>query len=265
MNHDLREYYGKRYDEDGRMERNPLEFLRCKDIISRYLGAERMEIADIGGATGVFSHWLAQLGHSVHLLDYTPQHIEQAKLNGQKLGLQLQSYTCGDARSLPYEDAQFDIALVMGPLYHLQDAHDRELCLLEAMRVLKNGGVLICEAISRYANLFEGFNNGLIDDDKFVAILDENLRSGNHNPGDTPYFTTAYFHTPESLTEELKRAGFQNTSLIAIEGFGFAFDIDGIFANERKRELMLKYIRETESNPDLIGVSGHFIAVGKKG
>ena len=63
-----------------------------------------MEIADIGGATGVFSYWLAQLGHRVHLLDFTPLHIEQAKEKG-KNNLMLASYTCGDARqikSTPY-------------------------------------------------------------------------------------------------------------------------------------------------------------------
>ncbi|MDD2476448.1 MAG: class I SAM-dependent methyltransferase, partial [Dysgonamonadaceae bacterium] len=67
------------------MTRKPLEFLRCKEIISRYLICDEMEIADIGGATGAFSYWLAQLGHRVHLLDFTPLHIEQAKEKGKKI------------------------------------------------------------------------------------------------------------------------------------------------------------------------------------
>jgi len=34
--------------------------------------------------------------------------------------------------------------------------------------------------------------------------------------------------------------------------------------DKQKKELLLKYIRYTESIPELFGVSGHFIAVGVK-
>jgi Methylase involved in ubiquinone/menaquinone biosynthesis len=198
------------------------------------------------------------------LLDYVPLHIEQAKENGSKLKLELQSCTCGDARRLPYKDNQFDIVLEMGPLYHLQNEDDRMCCLSEAMRILKDGGTVLCEAISRYANLFEGFQSDFISDDKFVEILNENLENGKHSPGDTPYFTTAFFHTPAAMVKELEQAGFKDISLIAVEGFAFALNVDNILINPCKKELLLKYIRETENIPDLLGVSGHFIASGKK-
>ena len=261
----VHDFYQNRYSENERMQRQPLEFFRCKDIIARHLTSDGMTIADIGGATGVFSYWLAQMGHHVHLLDYTPLHIEQARENGKKHNLALSSYTCADARRVPYPDKLFDLVLEMGPLYHLQTKADRIACLTEAMRTLKDGGTVICEAISRYANLFEGFQGNLIEDEKFVAILNENLKTGNHSPGDAPYFTTAYMHTPDSLVEELQQAGFQDVYVIAVEGFGFAVDVDRVFADERKKKLLLDYIRETECNPDLMGVSGHFMAVGKKG
>ena len=76
---EIQSFYQDKYNEDERMTRMPLEFLRCKEIISRCLNFTKMEIADIGGATGAFSYWLAQMNHIVHLLDYTPSHIEQAK------------------------------------------------------------------------------------------------------------------------------------------------------------------------------------------
>ena len=258
------DYYQHKYNEDGRMGRNPLEFLRCKEIIIRYIDGEKMEIADIGGATGAFSYWLTQMGHCVHLLDYVPLHIEQAKENGSKLKLQLSSYTCGDARHVPYQDNQFDVVLEMGPLYHLQSEVDRMSCLSEAMRILKDNGTVLCEGISRYANLFEGFQSNLILDSKFVDILNENLKSGKHTPGDSPYFTTAFFHTPAVMVKELEQAGFKDITLIAVEGFAFALNVDCIYSDPSKMKLLHKYIRETEKNLDLIGASGHFIAIGKK-
>jgi len=261
---DIRDYYKDNYNEDGRMTRNPLEFLRCKEIISRYLTAERMEIADIGGATGVFSYWLAQQGHEVHLLDYTPSHIEQAHENGVTLGIELATCVVGDARSVPHADAQFDLVLEMGALYHLQDAADRAQCLAEAHRTLKRGGVAICEGISRYANLFEALGENLIADPRFLPLLDENLTTGNHNPGDLPYFTTAFFHSPAQLRAELDSAGFVDVKLIAVEGFAAARDVSAVLTDERQRELLLKYLRQTESNTDLLGVTSHIIAVGRK-
>ena len=259
---EMQHFYENRYDENGRMARAPLEFIRCKEIISRYLSG-KMEIADIGGATGAFSYWLAQMNHIVHLLDYTPSHIVQAKENGKAMRVTLASCTCGDARKLPYRDEQFDLALAMGPLYHLQDRADRMCCLLEARRVLKEDAILVCEVISRYVNLFEGFQ-GLIDDERFIGILDENLSTGRHSPGDTPYFTTAYFHTPDEIYGELKEAGFAEITVIPVEGFANFLDKNEILANDRKKELLLKYIRETENVRELFGASGHFIAVGKK-
>ena len=260
----IKVFYESQYNEDERMMRRPLEFLRCKEIISRYLSQSKMEIADIGGATGVFSYWLAGMNHDVHLLDYTPSHIEQAKENGKKNNITLASYTCGDARRVPYHDKRFDLVLEMGPLYHLQNREDRIRCLLEAKRILKDDGVVICEIISRYANLFEGFQKKLIDDERFLEILDESLVTGKHTPDDTSYFTTAYFHTQREIISELKDAGFVDISVIPVEGVGSVFDDKEYFQNEHNIKLLLKYIRETESVPELLGVSNHLIAIGKK-
>ena len=260
---ELENFYQNRYNEDGRMGRRPLEYLRCKEIISRYL-APAMTIADVGGATGAFSYWLAQQGHTVHLLDYTPLHIEQAEEHGMNLGLTLASCICGDARKLPYSDNSMDLVLVMGPLYHMQDSADRMACLDEAMRVLKVGGVLICEAISQYANLFVCFMEGLVEDERFRKILDENLATGNHNPGDTPFFTTAFFHSPELLKLELEQAEFADITLLPVEGFASVVDINVYFSDDHKKDLLLEYVRKTEAFPSLLGISGHLMAIAVK-
>jgi ubiquinone/menaquinone biosynthesis C-methylase UbiE len=170
----------QRYDEDNRMNRNPLEYLRCKEIIGRYLSSGKMDIVDIGGATGTFSFWLANLGHGVNLVDIVPKHIETATRRQQELGIRLHSALVCDARQLPYESGSFDLALMMGPLYHLLDRKDRIQSIQEAYRVLKPNGIILCEVISRYANLFEGFQCSLIDDERFIGILDEGLLSGYH-------------------------------------------------------------------------------------
>lgn len=246
------------------MQRQPLEFLRCKEIISRYVKEQPMQIVDIGGATGAFSYPLAQQGHHVHLLDFTPAHIEKAKENAGKYGVELTSYTCADARQTPYADAVFDLALVMGPMYHLQEREDRIACLQEAKRVVKKGGTILCEVISRYANLFEVFENGATTDPNFVEILQENLQTGKHNPADSGYFTAAFFHTPEQILEEIVQAGLASAGLVAVEGFAHTLNAVEILQNPSSAQLLLSLIRQTESIPALLGASGHIMAVMEK-
>jgi ubiquinone/menaquinone biosynthesis C-methylase UbiE len=263
-NSSIQSYYQDSYDENGRMERNQLEFIRSKEIISRYLSQPPMEIADIGGATGVYSYWLAAQGHNVHLLDFTSSHIEQAKKYGEKHDISLASYHCGDARYLPYDNNYFDVVLMMGPLYHLQDKNDRLLCLTEAKRVLKPGGALLCALISRYASLLDGFGELLIDDERFISILDGGLETGFHSPGETPFFTSAFFHTPDDIKNELITVGFNNIDLVAVEGFARAVNTNGLLKNDNHKRLLLKYIERIERAPELMGMSDHFFAITHK-
>lgn len=254
------DYYEHLYDEDSRNFRNPLEFIRTKEIISRYLGNRKISIADICGATGVYSYWLALQGHEVHLLDLSSKHIEQAIRNKDRYHVELKSLTCGDARKLPYADEAFDMVLLMGALYHLQEQKQRLDCIKEAYRVLKSGGIAVFSFISRYASLIDGFKDSLVEDPEFLTIIDKDLASGKHdNPSKHEhYFTTAFLHTPQLVYEELRLGRFPDVELFAVEGFANALD------SKADIEVILKYLRMTERVPELMGVSSHFLAVCKK-
>ncbi|MCL2572329.1 MAG: helix-turn-helix domain-containing protein [Defluviitaleaceae bacterium] len=107
-NERVKEFYDK-MNEDVRLETQTKEFARSKDIISRYLFHDNMEIADIGGGTGPYSFWLAEKGHKIHLLDLSPKHIDIAKHKSKANNINLASYTCADARELPYENESMDM------------------------------------------------------------------------------------------------------------------------------------------------------------
>jgi Methylase involved in ubiquinone/menaquinone biosynthesis len=155
-----------------------------------------MRILDIGGAAGIYSFWLAESGHSVNLIDLTPKHIEQANEIQKRNANKLESITLGDACNLPFADNSFDLVLLMGPLYHLQNKTERISALRESYRVLKDNGTCICAAISRYASMFDGYIRSMIKDSVFYEIMEQDIKTGMHmNPGNNPsYFTNAYFH-----------------------------------------------------------------------
>ena len=126
-------------------------------------------------------------------------------------------------------DAGADAVLLLGPLYHLQQLADRRRVLEEASRVLRPGGVLVAAALSRWASAVDGLALGFIRDPEFAAIVAEDLVSGVHrNPSRHPgWFTTAYFHRPDDLRDEVSAAGFDTDGPVAVEGVArLASDLD---------------------------------------
>jgi len=264
MSSEVTTWYGDLYDEGTRLTDGSLEFVRSKEIIARYLGDDPLMIADVGGATGQYSFWLAAMGHHAHLVDLTPRHVEQAIARQEQTGVELSDAVCADARRLPFDDATFDLVLQMGPLYHLQQLDDRLSVLREAHRVLKPGCPVIGAVISRYASMMDGFKLSLVKDEYFAQIMQHDLATGCHdNPRHVPqYFTTAYFHRPDDIRDELEQAGFRDVQLIAVEGFATLLDGDAILTDETMSPALLDCLRQTETAPDLMGVSAHIMAVG---
>ena len=132
----------------------------------------------------------------------------------------LASAQVADARSLPFADASADAVLMLGPLYHLTEREDRLRALGEALRVLRPGGVVFAAAISRFASLVDGLRGSLFDDPAFASVVERDLAYGQHrnDTGDARYFTTAFFHHPAELAEEIAGSGLTLVDLFAVEG-----------------------------------------------
>lgn len=259
------DYYSD-FCEDTRLTDSPLEFLRTKVLISRCLKQTPMNILDVGGATGAYSFWLAEMGHRVSLADFTAKHIEIATQKASISGIKLEAATVADARSLPFEDNSFDMVLLMGPLYHLTDSADRHKALSEAARVLRQPGTLICSYISRFASMLDGFFAGMGLDPAFQSIMQTDLTTGVHrnSTDNRMYFTDAYLHHPSEVSPELNAAGFSFEDLFAIESFGSVIpNMCENLKNETYRETLLQIIRLVEKDSSLIGLSNHLLAIAK--
>lgn len=265
-NNKVVEYYEKYENENERILKTPLEFIRTKEIISRFLPEKPIKIIDLCGASGHYSYWLAQKGHEVHLMDLSERHINEAKKNELQYNSKLASISCGDARAVKWGDETFDMVLLMGALYHLQEKEDRLLCLKEAYRILKNGGTAIFAYISRYASMLDGFSNGFVDDQTFLNIMDVDIMTGRHNNPDNKegYFTNAFFHSTGDIYSELINTQYCDIMLYAVEGFGGLISNNEYLKDNEKLEKLLHYIRVTEQNMEMIGISAHQLVVCKK-
>ena len=259
----VQEWYEGHDDEEARLDGFSVEWLRTTHVLERVLPPAPARVADIAGGTGRYAAWLAGRGHTVDLLDLTPSHVRLAR--ERTAGLPV---TCvvGDARTLPWPDATFDAALVMGALYHLQDRADRLACLAEASRVLRPGGVLVTAHIGRWASLFDGYHRGMITDPAFRAIVDADLATGNHdNPAMRPgWFTTAHFHTPAEVRDELTIAGFEDVRVVAVEGFVSHLDVPDWCRDGEGLARLLADLAATESVPELMGTSDHLLGLARR-
>jgi SAM-dependent methyltransferase len=255
--------------EKARLRTGPgqLERVRTREILSQFLPSAPADIVDIGGGPGAHAAWLASRGYTVDLLDLVPLHVEQAREEFYKVGQGIARAQVGDARQLPYASESMDAALVLGPLYHLPEKNDRLRTLQEARRVLRPGGCVAVAGISRFASLMDGFFRGFINDPRFVGIVEADLRTGRHeNPaGEPTYFTTAYFHHPTELGEELSEAGFRDVEIVAVEGpFWCLQTFDELWAENELRDKLLSFLRQIDRDSSLIGASAHLLALGRK-
>jgi SAM-dependent methyltransferase len=255
---DITAHYELGLEHDRLTDR--IEFVRTRELLARFLPPPPAIVLDIGGGTGVYAAPLAADGYGVRLLDPMPLHVDRAR----SAGLDAQ---VGDARALPFADGEADAALLLGPLYHLQERADRVAALREAHRALRPGGVVAAAAITRFASLLDGLARGRLLDPGFESLVERDLRDGRHanpDPVHRPeWFTTAYFHHPDELAPELEDAGFAVGAVLAVEGpAAFRDALEGWLGDPERRELLLRTIRRVEAEPSLLGASSHLLAAG---
>lgn len=273
VNEEALEYYNKGA-EVGRLERGigRIEYERTKEIILRYLPKDRAVIYDIGGGVGIYSIWLGELGHEVHLIELSSNAVEYAKNSNSLSGCPIHSIEVGDARNINKSNESADIVLFMGPMYHLIDINDRFNALNEAKRVLKKGGFLFCAGITRYGSMLwslsvYGLKNKVLDEDEFLNMVKEEIKEGNHiRPDKYPDFIArSYFHLPKEFESEIKSAGFSIEKTFAVEGPTWIIPtLDEVWDNEESKKTILDVARMVEKDESIMAMSPHFLTISIK-
>ena len=228
----LRSFYDD-IDEDSRLNRSrqgQLEYITTMNYIHRY-AKTGAKILEIGAGTGRYSIALAKEGYNVTAVELVETNLEVLKNNS--VGIEnIISYQ-GDALNLDrFEDNQFDITLLFGPMYHLYDKKEVHKALDEAIRVTKIGGIILTAFLSVYAIM----NNNYLKE-TLAAGIEMNFESHN-----TKYLTTAAVDNILETAE--RRTDFKMS--------------DADF------ELFVKYHLATCEKRELLGSSSHLLYICKK-
>jgi ubiquinone/menaquinone biosynthesis C-methylase UbiE len=257
-------HYGTGYELERLGEgASRIEFTRTKELLRRFLPPPPAVVLDVGGGPGTYAIWLADLGYRVHLIDSVPLHVEQAAEAAERARHPF-TVEVGDARRLEQPDSSVDAVLLLGPLYHLTERTERIQALAEARRVVRTDGTVVAAAISRFASLFDGLDSGFLGDPTFDAIVERDVREGQHrNPTHRiEWFTTAYFHHPDELAKEIDDAGLAFEALLGIEGP--AQLVRDLCDNPERRDDVLRVARTIEQEPTVLGLSSHLLVIARK-
>ena len=255
-----------------------IEFERTKEILLEKLPKPPAVIYDIGGAYGEYAWWLASLGYEVHLFDLSVTNIAMsAELAAEYPGVKLASATVGDARSIPRPDKSADAILLMGPLYSITEYEERILAIRESRRLLKDDGILFSAALTPYSVLIprlacyhdeRRISGKELDDPAVLSIIERALENGCYNNPEKKIASglgSTHLHTAKALREELSLGGFDTATVHGVMGGAWlAPNLDELLANAETKAVLMKTVRMLDTHEEIIGLSGHLLAVSKK-
>ena len=254
----LRSFYDD-IDEDSRLNRScqgQLEYITTMNYIHRY-AKTGAKILEIGAGTGRYSIALAKEGYNVTAVELVETNLEVLKNNS--VGIEnIISYQ-GDALNLDrFEDNQFDITLLFGPMYHLYDKKEVHKALDEAIRVTKIGGIILTAFLSVYAIM----NNNYLKETLAAGIemnFDDNYK--------VKHFEDQLF-TGYDIVEFEELFESHNTKYLTTAA------VDNILETAERRtdfkmsdadfELFVKYHLATCEKRELLGSSSHLLYICKK-
>lgn len=261
INQYIIDFYNQ-YDEDSRLvsKHGTVEFLTTMRYIEKYM-KPGSRVIEIGAGTGRYSHALARQGYAVDAVELVEHNIEVFHRN--TLSTENITVTQGNALDLSaFPSDQYDITLLLGPLYHLYTLEDKRQALREAIRVTKPGGVVFAAyVISDGCLLDEGFHRGNVNAAEYISngLLDADTFAAKSEPKDL--FELVRKEDIDELmsvfsTTRLHYAASDGCALFMREAID-KMDHD-TFA------LYLKYHFATCERENFVGVTSHSIDIFRK-
>ena len=264
MRNNIVESYENSREEDRLTTNNArkIEFITTTRIFDELFDSN-VKILDCAAGTGAYAFYFADKGYDVTATDFTPRHIEIINQN-LKHKKYVMNTSVVDATDMSlFEDETFDVVLNMGPFYHLTTEHQREQCLSESLRVLKNGGILAVAYIPKYYV----FQYVALSDRKYLnSNLAKQIISTGVLKHDDPncFWTDTYYSSPDEMDALFKKHNLEVIEHFAQDGISpFLKDkVDTLDTTEFKIWCDNHYDICREKS--ILGSSNHVTIVGRK-
>lgn len=243
------------FNEDNRLNRSKaarVEFITNIKYIEKHL-KQGDNVLDIGAGAGEYSLYFADKGYDVTAVELAENNIKAFKKKVRSdMKIVLKQGNAMDLSSFP--DEHFDIVLLFGPLYHLQNENDRQKCISEAKRVCKQSGTLFFSYIANDMVILTEF---CYRPDFFKG------NTYNHDTFKLEDFPFVFF-TVGQCRQMLCDGGMKIISEIASDGVSEMLEDKINAMDDESYEQYLKYHLYCCEKPEMIGHSNHLLFIGKK-
>jgi S-adenosylmethionine-dependent methyltransferase len=257
-------YYDRNAQEEwDRLERHRIEYQVTLRALTEFLPPAPAKLIDIGGGPGRYSIALAKKGYEVTLVDLAQANLDLARQKTAEAGVQLEAFVHANALDLTaFQEASFDSALLMGPLYHLHKLEERQTALLQARHLLKPGGLVFATMITRFASFRDASAHGYtyVQDDP--AYSEKLLTTGIHDNGKG--FADAYFAHPDEAIPLGESAGFTTLRLMGCQGILAGQEEYVNSLPGTANDVWLDFNHRFAQEPSLLGASDHLLYIGRK-
>ncbi len=254
MSKELEQHYNK-FCEDKRLTRRHgnVEYITSMKYIHKYLETmENPKILDVGAGTGRYSVQLANEGYDVTAVELVKYNLGILKQKGSNV----KAYQ-GTALNLKrFDNEQFDLTLVFGPMYHLYTMEDKQKALQEAVRVTKKGGVILVAYIMnefsiltygfKENHMLESMKNGKVDENFHVVATKEDLYD---------------YVRLEDIAEINAKADVERIQIIAADGPANYIRQTLNAMDDETYEMFIQYHLSTCERPELLGASAHTLDI----
>lgn len=253
----LIDYYNK-FNEDKRITHRHtiVEYTTAMKYIHEYLNKiNNPKILDVGAGTGAYSIKLANEGYDVTAVELIKHNLMTLKAKNSPVKAYL-----GNATDLSmFKDNSFDMVLLFGPLYHLISKEDKLKALMEAKRVVKDGGYIL---VSYYMNEYAIITHGFKDNNILEAIKNNEVDESFHiTPKETDLYSMVRL---DDINELNSISNLKRIKILAQDG---PSDYIRPALNKMDEETFKTYVKYhllTCERPELLGASSHVLDILKK-
>jgi len=263
MNRIERAYNNDPQREWDRLARHRVEYEITLRALAEHLPPVPAAVADIGGSVGRYAIELTRRGYEVTLIDIAEGCLDFARGKASEAGVALADVVRSDARDLAgIESDRFDAVLLMGPLYHLQEASDRMAAIREAQRVLKPGGTVIATFITRFCI----FVYAAVHEPDMIITQRETgetaLATGALHQPEGAAFPDAWLARPDEVGPMMAGGGFRQTDLLTCEPLVFEREDRINEAPDELHEEWLDLLVRLCREPSILGTGAHLLYAG---
>ena len=169
--------------------------------LRRHLPDRPLRILDAGGGNGLDAIPLAAQGHSVTVLDYSPEMLAEARRNAAESGvLERMTFRQADLAAIPalFPEAGFDLALCHNVVQYVDDV---EAAFKTLRHALRPGGLISVICVNRYSEVYRRAFQQLKLDAAQASL-------GAHTIMTTIFGVPVQVYAAEELRQFLQAAGF---------------------------------------------------------